>query len=84
MPRFNKNNKGLRANEPLERQKCRNRELARAKRGDDRSGEFFRAGFAAHVLRDVLALAVDFFEGTFDPASCGPFAKMVQHHDAAQ
>ena len=74
MPRLSKNNKGLQASKQSTNQHFCERGLARAKRGDDRLREFFRASLAAYILGDVFALAVYAFESAFDPPRGGPFA----------
>src|SRR5208282_6049736 len=84
MARLSKNNKRLHPQEPFASQERVSRGLAWTKRCDDCLGKFFRARLAAHVLSDVLTLAVHSFEGAFDAPSGRPFAEVVQHHDAAQ
>ena len=42
--------------------------------GDYGVGEFLGGGFAAEVAGDVLAFAIDFFQGGFDTAGCGALA----------
>ena len=52
--------------------------------GDYGVGELVGAGGAAYVLGGVLGFAVDGFEGGFDAARSGTFAKVVEHQDAAE
>lgn len=75
LPLFTKKDKGLRKNDLTKpNQADYERELARLNRSDDRFTEFFCTCLAANVLRDVLALPVDFLESCFDPARRGSFA----------